>query len=115
MNVARKRVAGKETRGNLRELAYLHILAREHNTDSLASALGVSFTTAARVVEELRAGLREDGDELLSVKSGKGWHYEIRRAPKHDWGKDPLLSYVIPKEHIHPPRGKAEDADYDRD
>lgn len=60
------------------EEAYLHILAREHNTESLGRALGVAIPTAARVVETLRRELAKKRKRLVSVRSGGTWHYEVR-------------------------------------
>jgi hypothetical protein len=56
--------------------AELHIRCREHNTSSLAAALGVSTATTARIVAELRRRMRGRGAKLVAVWRGGRWHYE---------------------------------------
>lgn len=108
MSLARRLPKTEKTRKELVELAYLHILAQEHNTDSLAKALAVSFPTATRVVEELRRKLASEGGDLVSVKTSKGWHYEIRQD-RSNWREDPLWKLIGRVRSPKPRRMKPED------
>ncbi len=110
-----KRASRPESpRAELVEQAYLHILARDHNTHTLAKALGSSIATTARAVDELRAKLAGDGGELVSVRTVEGWHFEIRQ--KIDWKNDPLLKAVGSVKRVKSRWAKPEDESiYGRD
>src|SRR5262245_24832871 len=78
----------------------------------LAHRLGVSEVTAKRLI----GTLRKAGEEIVSVRAGKEAYYELRDP--RTWSElkgDPLLTTVVPVRATRYPRGKPEDADYDRD
>lgn len=77
MRRARAEKAFFRTRTDAVREACLHILAGRHNVRSLAGVLGVSIPTVARVVESLRVALRREGRRLVSVRTKRGWHYEV--------------------------------------
>jgi hypothetical protein len=58
--------------------ANVHISCREHDTASLARAMRVSAATASRIVAQLRRELAGQGIEMVTVRKGRKWHYEIR-------------------------------------
>ncbi len=75
------KVGVKRGERGLQELArkaYWHILGRGHTTSSLAQALGVSTATMARAIARLRKDVVARGEELVSVKAGKRWRFELR-------------------------------------
>ena len=55
----------------------LHVRSHEHDSASLARALGVSIATVGRLLAVLRRRLAEQGGDLVSVKRGTRSHYEI--------------------------------------
>ena len=59
-------------------VAELYIKGRELDSASLARAMGVSIATVGRFLAALRRGLAGRGGDLVSVKRGVRWHYEIR-------------------------------------
>jgi len=80
------------------------------SASGLARAVGVSVITAKRIV----AGLRKAGHEIASVRWNGESYYEVREAVSPGRPeKDPLITTVIPRSKMHPPRGKKEDSDYD--
>ena len=111
MSLARtaKRTQGKSQ--NLVRQAELHIHCREHTTESLAQSLGVSFATAARVVDTLRKEVVARGGELVSVRRGRSWHYEIREEERLEklWKTDPLLKAVGALRGVKRPFGESID------
>lgn len=109
----------KDSRGHDRQMkdARLFILAGKHNAASLAARLGVSVPTASRLVEGLKRDLARRGMRLVSVRSAKGFHYEVMDDAKlRRVARDPLVTLVIPARRSRPAGLKAEDRDiYDRD
>jgi biotin operon repressor len=78
----------------------------------LARRLGVSEVSVKRMIGKLRKA----GEEIVSVRTGKGAYYELRDARGWEEVKrDPLLTTVVPVRQTRVPRRKPEDADYDRD
>jgi hypothetical protein len=97
MGLARANAGARKRMDDLLAEAETHIICREHTTASLARALGVSVPTAARLVVHLRARLAARGGELVSVRKGRSWHYEIREKEEwlaKIWSTDPLLKAV---------------------
>lgn len=114
MRMTKRPSRPESPRAELVEEAYLHILARDHNTHTLAKALGSSIATTARAVDDLRAKLAGHGAELVSVRTTAGWHFEIRE--EIDWKNDPLLKAVGSVTRSKPRWTKAEDESiYGRD
>jgi len=88
---AHKRASSREGLGTL-DLAYIHLTAKRHTTETLARALGVSIATAFRLVKMLRrAGIR-----IESRKEGRAWFFAVLEDQeiKAAWEKDPLLDLV---------------------
>jgi len=73
--------------------AHIHLLCRGHTTATLARALGISTATAARLVARLRKRLAGEGLELVSVRRGKSWQYEVRGDEQAGrlWESDSLV------------------------
>ena len=96
MSVAKATAATGERIEGLVGEAETHVLCHGHTTESLARALGVSPATAARVLARLRRKLAARGGELVSVRKGRAWHYEIREEDRlaELWRSDPLLKAV---------------------
>jgi hypothetical protein len=67
----------------LEERVHIHLLAGPHTTGSLSAACGTSVATLSRAVARLRVLLRKHGMELVSVRSGAGYRYEIFGAEDH--------------------------------
>ncbi len=67
----------------LEERIHVHLLAGPHTTGSLSVACGASVPTLARALARLRVLLRKRGMELVSVRSGGGYRYEIFGAEDH--------------------------------
>ena len=59
-------------------VAELLIKGHEHDSASLARAMGVSIATVGRLLAALRRRLARRGGDLVSVKRGIRSHYEIR-------------------------------------
>jgi hypothetical protein len=64
----------------LRRAAEEHILCAPYTTRGLARRLGVSVPTTSRLLAKLRKSLAGRGAELVSVRRGRAWHYEIRET-----------------------------------
>jgi hypothetical protein len=67
----------------LEERVHVHLLAGPHSTASLSVACGASVPTLARAIARLRVLLRKRGMELVSVRSGGGYRYEIFGSESH--------------------------------
>ena len=97
MGLARANAGTRRKMDDLVKEAELHIICREHTTETLAQALGVSVPTAARLVVRLRAVVATREGELVSIRKGRSWHYEIREQEAwlaKIWSTDPLLKAV---------------------
>jgi hypothetical protein len=68
---------------SLEERIHIHLLAGPHTTGSLSTACGASVPTLARALARLRVVLRKHGMELVSVRSGGGYRYEIFGSESH--------------------------------
>ena len=86
-----KRAPSREGLGTL-DLAYIHLTAKRHTTETLARALGVSVATAFRLVKMLR----RDGVRIESRKEGRAWFFAVLEDQEIEaaWEKDPLLDLV---------------------
>ena len=97
MGHARAAAGNRRKVEDLLHEAEIHIVCREHTTSSLARALGVSVPTMARLVVRLRQLIGSRGGELVSIRKGRVWHYEIREQEQwlsKVWSTDPLLKAV---------------------
>jgi biotin operon repressor len=86
-----KRASSHEGLGAL-DLAYIHLTAKRHTTETLARAMGVSIATAFRLVKTLRRG----GVRIQSRKEGRAWFFAVLEDEEIEaaWDKDPLLDLV---------------------
>ena len=114
---AQKAVRSRPTRTpeDLKGEAYLHLKGRRHTAESLAKALGVSVASTSRVIELIKKDLKSKGGELVSVRTGSGWHYEIRdeKITEAAWQHDPLLRMVgVVKMKPLPPGKSLDDVIY---
>lgn len=97
MGFAREHAGVRRAVEDLAKEAEVHILCREHTTATLARVLGISDPTAARLIARLRRMVAARGGELVSVRNGRAWHYEIREQEERlakAWSSDPLLKAV---------------------
>ncbi|MGH9335902.1 MAG: HTH domain-containing protein, partial [Vicinamibacteria bacterium] len=71
---------------------FIHLTARNHTTQSLAEALGVSKATAFRVVKALRAR----GVNVKSAKKGTEWYFDVddEKELELDWKGDPFRRLI---------------------
>lgn len=93
--VGRKARTRKDLRTLVRELEE-HILCADQDARSLARAVGASPATLARALVRLRKDLEARGAELLSVRRGRRWHYEIRGAGGRGWERFLALVGSVP-------------------
>jgi hypothetical protein len=117
MSLARKHLGDPGDVGRQVKDLHLFILAGEYNAASLAAKLGVSVPTASRLVESLKRDLARQGKRLVSVRSEKGFHYEVRDPERaRRIAKDPLVAFRIPAGGVRSGGLKNEDRDiYDWD
>lgn len=107
---ARPRLRGRGEQVRQVKEAYLFLLAGRHHAASLAAKLGVSVPTASRVILLLRKELARSGRRLVSVHSGKGFHYEVRDDSRPERiVRDPLVTLSIPARKSRRGTLKAED------
>lgn len=105
-----RRVRGRR---DLKTEAYVFICQKAPSGAELAALLGVSIPTMSRVV----AALRREGVDVVSLRGRERARYEVRDTrPWKEIEKDPLLTYVIPKEKVRRSRSKEENRQiYSRD
>jgi hypothetical protein len=82
--VARRPRVKKAFQTLVRE-AEVYILCAPLSAPQLARDLGASVATTARVIAELRRTLKARGGELVSVRRGRRFHYEIREDRTRAW------------------------------
>jgi hypothetical protein len=71
--------------------------------------------TVARTIVELRKRVAPQGYELVSVKEGTRWYYEIREKGKGAWDSDPFVRGVGSVKGVRRPQGTSiDDALYGR-
>ncbi len=88
-----------------------HILCARYTARGLARKLGVSVPTVSRALARLRASLSARGGELVSVRRGRVWHYEIREPESRAWEAFARLRGFVRKP-LRPPAGGPEDVVY---
>jgi hypothetical protein len=88
-----------------------HILCAPYTTGGLARRLGISLPGAARLVARLRKSLAARGAELLSVRRGRSWHYEIREPADAAWSSFARLKGFV-RAPLRPAAGKPDDVIY---
>jgi len=88
----------------LRELCE-HVLCAPCTTQGLARRLGVSVPTVSRLLVRVRKRLAARGAELVSVRSGRAWHYEIREAGDPAWASFARLKGLVKAPSAPPPGG----------
>lgn len=67
--------------------AHDFIYCAEWSPRELARKLGASPATLSRIVAALRRELKANGGELVSVRRGRRWHYEIRQDNSEAWAR----------------------------
>lgn len=103
-----KRELGREA---LAREAAEHILCARYTARELARRLGVSVPTVSRVLARLRASLAARGGELVSVRRGRAWHYEIREPQGGAWEAFARLRGFVRKP-LRPIAGEIDDVVY---
>ncbi len=94
---------------NFKTDACIYIIQKEPSTAQLAKKLGVSVSTVGRLIRELRSEKRD----IVSVRTRRGWKYQMKQEDPEEVLKHWTSTFVIPIGECHPPRGKAEDDIYD--
>ena len=85
----------KKAFGTLVREAEDFILCAEWSPRDLARVLGVSPATLSRVLAALRRAVKARGGDLVSVRRGGRWHYEIREDKSEAWARfDKLIGSV---------------------
>jgi hypothetical protein len=97
--LARRSRVRKDFRALVRE-AKLYILCAPLSARQVARDIGASPATTARVLAALRRELKAKGGELVSVRRGRRWHYEIRENNPEAWKRLDKLIGSIPCEPL---------------
>lgn len=98
-------------RESLAREACEHILCAPYTAAGLARRLGISLPTAARLVARLRKSLAARGADLVSVRRGRSWHYEIREPAGPAWPAFARLRGFVRKP-LRPVAGEIDDVVY---
>lgn len=101
---------GRDGEALAREAAE-HILCARYTARELARRLGVSVPTVSRLLARLRAALLARGGELVSVRRGRHWQYEIREPEGRAWEAFARLRGFVRKP-LRPAAGEIEDVVY---